>query len=273
MQPAGRASSPSRHRRKRRRRRATRSSSPRRSTPRARLLGQHDRPRAREARAFPSRIASSSGRPRSCARRSFPARSTSIRNIPATAPSSSAWRTTPLWKAARTAYRDVANASTPRSNKLVWLERAPANNTWLIAVRGDLARREKLATMEDFAKLLASRRRHQARRLGRVRRKRRGAAVLRARLRFQDAPRSDHRPARRRHRRHHARRGPERERRQRRHGLRHRRGDRGPRPRRHGRTPRARRSSTSRRPSSVPTCCSAIRQSRRPWRGSSARSR
>ena len=76
--------------------------------------------------------------------------------------------------------------------------------------------------------------RPQARRLGRVRRKRRGAAVLRAGLQFQAAPRSDRRPARRRHRRHHARRSPERERRQRRHGLRHGRVDRGPRPRRHG---------------------------------------
>jgi osmoprotectant transport system substrate-binding protein len=38
-------------------------------------------------------------------------------------------------------------------HNLVWLDRAPANNTWLIAVRGDLAKREKLATMEDFARL------------------------------------------------------------------------------------------------------------------------
>jgi osmoprotectant transport system substrate-binding protein len=37
--------------------------------------------------------------------------------------------------------------------KLVWLDRAPANNTWLIAVRGDLARRERLATMDDFAQV------------------------------------------------------------------------------------------------------------------------
>ena len=57
-------------------------------------------------------------------------------------------------------------------NKLVWLDRAPANNTWLIAVRGDLARREKLATMEDFAQLRTPGG-PQARRLGRVRRERR----------------------------------------------------------------------------------------------------
>ena len=38
-----------------------------------------------------------------------------------------------------------------RANNLVWLPRAPANNTWAIAVRGDVARREGLRTMEDFA--------------------------------------------------------------------------------------------------------------------------
>lgn len=41
------------------------------------------------------------------------------------------------------------------ANKLVWLARAKANNTWAIAVRRDLAQREKLASMEDFAKLAA----------------------------------------------------------------------------------------------------------------------
>jgi osmoprotectant transport system substrate-binding protein len=35
-------------------------------------------------------------------------------------------------------------------NNLVWLQSAPANNTWAIAVRKDLAEREKLATMSDF---------------------------------------------------------------------------------------------------------------------------
>ena len=37
-------------------------------------------------------------------------------------------------------------------NKLVWLQPAPANNTWAIAVRQDVAAANKLATMEDFAK-------------------------------------------------------------------------------------------------------------------------
>ncbi len=34
---------------------------------------------------------------------------------------------------------------------MVWLEPAPANNTWAIAVRGDLAEAEGLVTLSDFA--------------------------------------------------------------------------------------------------------------------------
>ncbi|HKH27196.1 MAG TPA: ABC transporter substrate-binding protein [Sphingomicrobium sp.] len=56
----------------------------------------------------------------------------------------------PAWKQAASAYETVSRLDR-EANRLVWLERAPANNTWLIAVRGDLARRSKLATMEDFA--------------------------------------------------------------------------------------------------------------------------
>jgi osmoprotectant transport system substrate-binding protein len=37
-------------------------------------------------------------------------------------------------------------------NKIVWLERAPANNTWAIAVTQDLAGRNNLKTMADFAR-------------------------------------------------------------------------------------------------------------------------
>jgi osmoprotectant transport system substrate-binding protein len=62
----------------------------------------------------------------------------------------------PAWKQAASAYATVSRLDR-EANKLVWLERAPANNTWLIAVRGDLARRNKLATMEDFAKQVRER--------------------------------------------------------------------------------------------------------------------
>lgn len=58
----------------------------------------------------------------------------------------------PAWKKAQSAYELVKKLDL-EANKLVWLDRAPANNTWLIAVRGDLARRERLATMDDFAQL------------------------------------------------------------------------------------------------------------------------
>jgi osmoprotectant transport system substrate-binding protein len=37
-------------------------------------------------------------------------------------------------------------------NHVVWLTAAPANNSWAIAVRRDLAEREGLATMADFAR-------------------------------------------------------------------------------------------------------------------------
>lgn len=55
----------------------------------------------------------------------------------------------PVWKNAEGAYEAAKRLDAPA---LVWLARAPANNTWLIAVRGDLARREGLATMADFAR-------------------------------------------------------------------------------------------------------------------------
>ncbi|MCJ2082141.1 glycine betaine ABC transporter substrate-binding protein [Methylobacterium sp. J-090] len=56
----------------------------------------------------------------------------------------------PAWKTSQGAFEAIARADAARG--LVWLARAPANNTWLIAVNGDLARRERLATMADFAR-------------------------------------------------------------------------------------------------------------------------
>ena len=57
----------------------------------------------------------------------------------------------PAWKEAESAFELVKRLDGDR-HQLVWLDRAPANNTWLIAVRGDVARREGLATMDDFAR-------------------------------------------------------------------------------------------------------------------------
>ncbi|WP_135467373.1 glycine betaine ABC transporter substrate-binding protein OsmF [Crenalkalicoccus roseus] len=56
----------------------------------------------------------------------------------------------PAWRSPQAAY-DMVRRLDAEANRLVWLDRAPANNTWAIAVRGDVARREGLATMEDFA--------------------------------------------------------------------------------------------------------------------------
>jgi osmoprotectant transport system substrate-binding protein len=57
--------------------------------------------------------------------------------------------TDPAWKVPQAAFDMIRARDSERG--LVWLDRAPANNTWLIAVNGALARRENLLTMEDFA--------------------------------------------------------------------------------------------------------------------------
>jgi osmoprotectant transport system substrate-binding protein len=59
--------------------------------------------------------------------------------------------TDPAWKNAKTAYEKV-KALDAAQNKLVWLQPGPANNTWGIAVRQDVATANRLATMEDFAR-------------------------------------------------------------------------------------------------------------------------
>jgi osmoprotectant transport system substrate-binding protein len=57
----------------------------------------------------------------------------------------------PAWKDRRRGY-DLAKRLDLEQNHLVWLTPAPADNSWIIAVRGDLARRHDLKTMEDFAR-------------------------------------------------------------------------------------------------------------------------
>ncbi len=57
--------------------------------------------------------------------------------------------TDPAWKTAAEAYGLALRLDA--AHGLVWLGRAPANNTWLIAVQGRLARERGLATMSDFA--------------------------------------------------------------------------------------------------------------------------
>jgi osmoprotectant transport system substrate-binding protein len=59
-----------------------------------------------------------------------------------------------IWKdaaagAARAAELDMA------ANNIVWLPAAPANNTWAIAVRSDVAEPNNLSTMSDFGQFVA----------------------------------------------------------------------------------------------------------------------
>ena len=61
----------------------------------------------------------------------------------------------PLWKDWARGAAKVATVDREQ-NRLAWLAAAPANNTWVIAVRKDLAERGGLRTMGDFAKYLAS---------------------------------------------------------------------------------------------------------------------
>jgi len=57
----------------------------------------------------------------------------------------------PLWKDAKQGYEKVKQLDFD-ANKIVWLAPAPADNTWVIAVRQDVADANSLKTLEDFAK-------------------------------------------------------------------------------------------------------------------------
>ena len=59
----------------------------------------------------------------------------------------------PVWKDAQKAY-DMVKKLDAEANKLVWLQPADANNTWAMSIRGDVARANKLVTLEDLAKYL-----------------------------------------------------------------------------------------------------------------------
>ena len=57
----------------------------------------------------------------------------------------------PVWRNARAGYERV-KALDMQKNKLVWLEPSPANNTWAIALRKDVATANKLKTLDDLGK-------------------------------------------------------------------------------------------------------------------------
>ena len=61
----------------------------------------------------------------------------------------------PAWKNAKAGYERV-KALDFEKNKIVWLEPSPANNTWAIAVRKDVAAANKLKTLDDMGKWIVS---------------------------------------------------------------------------------------------------------------------
>lgn len=56
----------------------------------------------------------------------------------------------PVWMDAAAGWKRAGELDAPMG--LTWLPSAPANNTWAIAVRGDLAKSAGLATMSDFGR-------------------------------------------------------------------------------------------------------------------------
>jgi osmoprotectant transport system substrate-binding protein len=60
----------------------------------------------------------------------------------------------PVWKDAAKAYETVKKLDYD-ANKIVWLSPSPANNTWGIALRKDVADAGKLETLSDFGKYVA----------------------------------------------------------------------------------------------------------------------
>ena len=57
----------------------------------------------------------------------------------------------PAWKNAAQAY-DLARKLDYDANKIVWLTPSPANNTWAIALRKEVAQENGLVTLSDFGK-------------------------------------------------------------------------------------------------------------------------
>ena len=60
----------------------------------------------------------------------------------------------PVWKNLEQGYEEAKKLDF-EANKIVWLAPAPANNTWAIALREDVADEAKVTTMSDFGKWVA----------------------------------------------------------------------------------------------------------------------
>lgn len=61
----------------------------------------------------------------------------------------------PAWKNAKAGYERV-KALDFEKNKVVWLAPSPANNTWAIALRKDVATANRLKTMDDLGKWVSA---------------------------------------------------------------------------------------------------------------------
>ena len=60
----------------------------------------------------------------------------------------------PAWKNALEGYAEIKRLDAAE-NRLVWLNPAPANNTWVIAIRGDLPKFRERKCLDDLAAYLA----------------------------------------------------------------------------------------------------------------------
>jgi osmoprotectant transport system substrate-binding protein len=60
----------------------------------------------------------------------------------------------PLWKDAAKAYAEAAKLDL-EANKIVWLAPAPANNTWAVAIRKDVADANTIVTFSNFGAYVA----------------------------------------------------------------------------------------------------------------------
>jgi osmoprotectant transport system substrate-binding protein len=60
----------------------------------------------------------------------------------------------PAWKDAAKAYEEAKKLDYD-ANQIVWLTPSPANNTWAIALRKDVAEKNNLKTLSDFGKFVS----------------------------------------------------------------------------------------------------------------------
>jgi osmoprotectant transport system substrate-binding protein len=61
----------------------------------------------------------------------------------------------PIWKDANAAY-EAAKKLDYDANKIVWLTPSPANNTWAVALRKDVAEKAGIVTFSDFGKWVST---------------------------------------------------------------------------------------------------------------------